>query len=135
MTIAKIILLLMSAILLVFGSITGNAPLEISGAFVFLLFPLLDLLMEYKEAKLFRAGKWKPTETRHILETVEHRFGQGMVIVGLVLAVLQHISGMIIWGGAIVSFLISGWISRDVAGIPLEMGYGGWRKRNFRRRY
>lgn len=125
----------MSAVLLVLGFITGNEPLEISGAFIFLLFHLLDLILEYKEAKLFRAGKWKPPETRNILEIVERRFGQGMVIVGLLLTLLQHTSGMIIWVGAIISYFISGLLATHVAGIPLEMGYGGWRKPNFRRQH
>ena len=125
----------MSAVLLVLGFITSNKPLEISGAFIFLLFHLFDLLVEYKEAKLFRAGKSKPSETRHILNIVEHRFGQGMVIAGLVLTLLQHTSGMIMWVGAIICYLISGWLAKHVAGITLEMGFGGWRKPNFRRRH
>ena len=121
--------------MLVRGLITGNVPLEISGAFIFLLPYLFDLPVEYKEAKLFRAGKWKPNEASDILETLALRFGQAIFILGLLLTFIKHTSGMIIFGGAMIFYLISGWITRDVAGIPLEMRYGVWQKRNFRRRH
>jgi len=135
MMITKVSILLMSVGSLVFGLLTGNELLAIAGAILFLIFELLDLSVEYKEAKLFRAGKWNPNEKRHILDVVVHRFGQGMVLTGLVLTVFQRTSGMIMWVGTIICYLISGWIAQHVAGIPLEMGYGGWRKPNFRKRH
>ncbi len=133
--ITKVSILLMSAVLLVFGLLTGNEPLAIAGAILFLVFEFLDLSVEYKEAKLFRAGKWNHSEKRHILDVVVRRLGQGMVLTGFVLTVLQRSSGMIMLVGTIICYLISGWIAQHVAGISLEMGYGGWRKPNFRKRH
>ena len=46
---------------------------------------------------------------------------------GLVLAMGGSTSGLIIWVGTIVSYLIAGIITREVADIPVQMSYGGWK--------
>jgi len=132
--IIKIILLLISAALLISGLIADNKDLTIAGAFIFSFICLIDLPLEYKQAKLYREGKWKQSDKNNLLEIVEIRFKQGMFIVGLGLMVFHQASGTIIFVSAIISYFISGLIAKDVAGIPLKMGYGGWQKRNFKRR-
>jgi hypothetical protein len=134
MMIIRIILLLISAILIISGLIAGNKDLSIAGAFVFTFICLIDLPLEYKRAKLYRDGKFKPSEIKTKLEILENRFRQGMLIFSFVLMAFHQTSGGIIFGSAIISYFFSGLITKEVAGIPLEMGYGGWRKRNFRRR-
>lgn len=131
----KLIIIIISFVLLLWGLITGDTLLEISGAFTFLIPYFFELPIEYKEAKLYRTGKWQPIETKSIFEIIELRIRQAIIIFGLLLSVSKHTSGTIIFGGAIVFYFISGLIAKEVAGIPLEMGYGGWRKRNTRRRH
>jgi len=134
MMIIKIILLLISTILIISGLIVVNKNLSIAGAFVFTFICLIDLPLEYKQAKLYRDGKFKPSETKTPLENLENRFRQGMFIFSFVLMAFHQTSGGIIFVSAIISYFISGLITKEVAGIPLGMGYGGWKKRNFRRR-
>jgi len=134
MTKINIILLLISAVLIMTGLVAGNRDSTIAGAIIFSFICLLDLPFEYKRAKLYRDGKFKQSETKTLLENAELRFRQGMFIVGIVLMVFHQASGVIIFVSAIISYFISGLIAKEVAGIPLQMGYGGWQKRNFRRR-
>ena len=61
-------------------------------------------------------------------------------LAGLVLAIISSeggtsgyaIAGCLIWGGAIACYFLSGVILREVGGIPLSMGYGGWKVRRTR---
>ena len=126
MLIVKVSLLLISAGVLLVGLLARSEDLAIAGACIYLLKLLIDLAAEYRRAKFFRAGRWKPNQTRRLLDVAAVRLQQGMTLTGLVLAVLEYNSGLIIWAGSAITWFIAGVIAQNVAGIPLRMGYGGW---------
>lgn len=75
------------------------------------------------------------------LSTRAARWVKGAItLTGLVLVIVTRgsdaggyaIGGWVIWGGAIACYFASGIIAREVGGIPLSMGYGGWKVRRDR---
>lgn len=140
----KLASLLLSAGLLAFGAVKGSDPFMIAGAALFILTEAADLVATYRAAKSFRDGTWEPEAKESATETAASWLRGLIILAGLWNSIgLQDkvsgltISGGIIWFGTIICWIISGWLARYVAGIPVKMGYGGWyvhRPRGSRRR-
>ncbi len=140
----KLITLLVSTGSLLFALMKGNERFAIVGALLYISMELFELILEYRDAKMFRAGSWEPNEKKSLVEHLA-AWVRGLLLFGGLLLMMGaekesngfSVSGGIIWIGTIVCWLIAGWIVRDVAGIPVRMGYGGWRvhrPRNRRKR-
>ncbi len=127
-----------------FALLKGNELFAIAGALLYILMEVFELILRYRDAKLFRAGSWEPNEKKSLIEHLA-AWLRGLLALGGLLLMMGlekesngfSVSGGIIWIGTIVCWLIAGWIVRYVARIPLRMGYGGWhvhRPRNRRKR-
>ncbi|HEU0143206.1 MAG TPA: hypothetical protein VFQ47_00330 [Nitrososphaera sp.] len=135
----KLIALLVAAALLIFGAVSGNQWSAIAGASLYISSEIIDLVLEYHAAKLFSEGTWEPNERKSIGETLSKWIRNLLLFSGLFLALGGSIAGIIIWVGSIICWFVAGVIAREVAGIPVRMGYGGWkiyrpRKRRTRQR-
>jgi predicted ABC-type exoprotein transport system permease subunit len=122
----KLFFLFISAALLSFGWFKAGERFAIAGALLFILIEAIDLALIYRSAKLFRADDWKPDEKRGVIKTMSDVVRGLIVFAGLFSMLSGHASGTIIWVGTIICWLLAGWITREVVGIPLKMGYGGW---------
>jgi hypothetical protein len=121
------------------------------GAILFVLGSALQLVVVFDASKRYRAGAsdvWADEKARGIADRIAYWIGAGILLAGLVGTVAGSkngggtffVPGAIIWLGAIAVWVISGVIVREVAGIPLRMGYGGWHvyrrgRRNRRRKW
>lgn len=131
----KLVLLSISGLLLVGGLLKGGVSFEIAGAWLLLLLEIVSLFSLYREARLFRAGKWKrDDEKKNLAETVAEWIRGFIIIGGLIATVCQQNFGYVIWGGTIACYILAGMIVQFVGGQPLQMGYGGWRISRMRRR-
>jgi hypothetical protein len=134
----RLAILSCAAAAILFGIALRWTPPIIAGAVLHAFVGLCDLFRFYHTAKLIRAGS-RPIE----ISTAE-RFGKwidGTIsLTGLVLVVVTQnrptdglsVAGWIMWGGAIICWFVSGIILREVGGVPLSMGYGGWAVRRGR---
>jgi protein-S-isoprenylcysteine O-methyltransferase Ste14 len=135
----KLIVLLVAASLLITGAVNVNQWAAIAGALLYISLEIIDLVLEYRAAKLFREGAWEPNEGKSIAETLSKWIRNLLLFSGLFLMLGGYIAGVIIWVGSIICWFVAGVIAREVAGIPVRMGYGGWkvyrpRKRRTRQR-
>jgi len=48
--------------------LTGNEWLTISGALLYLSMEVFELILIYRDARLFRAGDWQPNEKKSLIE-------------------------------------------------------------------
>jgi uncharacterized membrane protein len=99
----------------------------LTGSIVYVLSCLCHLVSEFITARQFRRKQWEPQTPRTKTEAVSNNLAQIIALVGLALVIAEQMEGLIIWCAAIVTYLASGWIARDVAGIPLEMRWGQWK--------
>jgi len=139
----KLATLLLSAGLLAFGLSMRDELCAIAGAVVYISVEIVSLVCIYRAAKLYRVEnsvRHEPQETpepndKH--DVIEHlaRWLRGLILfAGLFLLIMGKenngygyaVLGIIIWGGSIVGWFLSGFILREVGGMPLRMGYGGW---------
>ncbi len=129
----KLSMLTGSACALLFGFVWHDAGFVIGGAAIHLLLGIADLFFYYRAAKLLRAGtqEFPPQQPR-----VAGWINGAITLTGLVLLIVGSggyaMGGWIIWLGAIVCWLSAGIILREVGGMPLSMGYGGWAIRRTR---
>jgi hypothetical protein len=129
-------LLIFSAVLLAAGVCWRDKPLAVAGGAVYFAEGAFSLLVLYAVSKRHRAGTLKIEEDHHPADRARKWVEGVITLFGLLLTVITHdddfpeflAAGWLIWGGAIAFYLISGWIIRGVAGIPLYMShYGGWK--------
>ena len=122
----------------------------VGGALVHFFLGLAGLVFVYRTAKVIRAAPQEATgETETvgragIADQVAQWIDGAITLTGLGLVVVNQssetngyaVAGLIIWGGAVACYFVSGIIVREVGGVPLSMGYGGWAiRRNRRGRY
>jgi hypothetical protein len=101
---------------------------------MFILLEVIDLVSEYRETKSFRAGTWEPTEKKSTVITLSKWLRGLLLYAGLFLMLAGYMAGVVIWVGTIICWFCAGIIAREVAGIPIRMGYGGWKVYRPRRR-
>jgi hypothetical protein len=135
----KLIVLLAAASPLIFGVVNVSQWAAMAGALLYISLEMIDLVLEYRSAKLFHEGVWEPNDRKSIAETLSKWVRNLLLFSGLFLMLGGYIAGVIIWVGPIICWIAAGVIAREVAGIPVRMGYGGWkvyrpRKRRTRRR-
>jgi len=132
----RIILLLIVIGLLIVGWLGGQKPYALIGAFLFILTYSFELVAIYHDSKLYSKGIDKEgdeKEKKKISKILEKWLSGLIVISGLIAFCIGKdnqnnifLTGGIIWIGTIVIWFISGIIVKEVTGIPLRMGYGGW---------
>ena len=132
----KLLLLIISLVLLLIGWISINQPIAITGAIVFIFYKLIDTFDIYRMAKMYRDGRdeeWMKADNK--LKKVENFLNGLIVVVAMLAAIFGALSGYIIFFGAIFFYLLLGIIARNVAGIKLRMGYGGYYIPRYTRKY
>ncbi len=139
-----------SAGLLACAVVTGQVIFATVGAILFVLGSGLQLVRVFDASKKYRAGAsevWADEKPRGIADRIAYWIGAVILLASLAGTAMGSkdgegaffVPGAIIWLGAIAVWVISGVIVREVAGIPLRMGYGGWHvyrrgRRNRRRK-
>jgi hypothetical protein len=133
--------------LLIVGLIAESFTLTVVGAIGFVILSGLRLIGTYESSRKFRDGRYarEDRDSRSLVESTARRIEGIILVAGLVATAASIVGeaagyvavpGMIIWIGGVAIWFIRGVIIREVTGIPLEMGYGGWyvaRKRRRRR--
>jgi hypothetical protein len=96
---------------------------------------MVDIFQAYKEAKLFRAKKWKPPN-KTFANKAEHILHTSAFFVGFIMLIahIHTLCGGLIIVGALLNGLICGTIVRDVGGLPIEWGFYGWQSIRKRKR-
>jgi hypothetical protein len=136
----KLIILIISIVGLVYGWILGSLTLSIFSAVVFIVGHILELARTIRSARRFRSGEEDSElelQNEHTLKKVESIFDAIICLVGLGAfaygvkfskdnSELWSYPGMIIWIGSIISYFAQGVVIREITGIPLKWGYGGW---------
>jgi hypothetical protein len=130
----------LAAALILVGFLWHEARLVVAGAVIHLFYGIVDLYLVYRDAKLLRAGTLEAEPERGVACGVGRWTERAITLTGLVLVCVTKgddttgyaVAGWIIWGGAIFCYFLSGIIAREVGGIPLSIGYGGWRVRRSR---
>ena len=118
------------------------------GAAVHLLAGIAGLFHAYRVAKLLRSDTPQENPEDAIREYPERSLSDhaaewingAITLTGLVLVVITMdrddsgfaIGGSIIWFGSLACYFVWGIIAREVGGIPVSMGYGGWKVRRDR---
>lgn len=130
---------LLSIGFLAYGWTVGNVAFAVVGACFYLL-PLVLLLVDLaRSCRVYRATKRVDIDERHpfpgtvggILNALILFSGLGALCYGAPkfddrFEDVFAIPGMIIVFGTMLVWLVSGWIIRWVARIPLKSGYGSW---------
>ncbi len=129
--------LITSAGLLAYAFVAHQASMAIVGAIVYVLGSALGLRAMYRAAKAHQAGV-EDAWTRDVHRALTARIANvlnGVILFGGLIAFMLggdghdralFLVGGIIWLGGIAIWFVAGVIVREVAGIPLRMGYGGW---------
>jgi Ca2+/Na+ antiporter len=134
----RIILMLSSVILILYGWITKNQFISIIGAIVFICALFINLYKTYLLSKEFKNRKdeeeisvqEKDNTTSKIERGLEGTITIASLIGTLAFQDAERIyfyPPLIIWVGIVVIYFISGIVIREVANIPLRMSYGGWK--------
>ena len=142
----KLLMMLTAAAAILVGLLAHERAFVVVGAAIHLLTGIAALCLDYRDAKLLRSGTLQPEPEPRLSARATQWIEWAITFTGLVLVVVTKdsdadgyaLGGWIIWGGAIVCYIASGIIGRDVGGIPRSMGHGGWavrrdRKGNLRR--
>jgi TM2 domain-containing membrane protein YozV len=134
----KIILMVLSILFLTIGLVAGKFLINMIGAGAFIIYLVIDLIDNYKCAKRLMKSLSSPSneETeKSSNDKLTNILGSIVTFTGLMLLCVGHISkgedvwswpGLTIWGGAILFYFFNGVMVREITGIPLRMGYGGW---------
>jgi len=133
--------MIVSAAAILSGLLCHYAPLVIVGAVIHLAYGVADLFQHYHDSKLFRSDTLPDLDSTISVRVTKWIEGT-ITLTGLVLVIATQrnvssgyaIAGYVIWLGALVCYLVAGWIAQEVGGVPLRMGYGGWEIRRRKRR-
>jgi hypothetical protein len=123
--------------LLAYALVTRQAIIATVGAIVYVLGLAIGLRATVRAARAYRAGVeivWSQAGPRGLTEHITSALNGAILFGGLIAFMIGgddgdrgvFRAGAIIWIGGIAIWFISGIIVREVAGIPLRMGYGGW---------
>jgi hypothetical protein len=137
----KFSMMIISAVAIHIGLCSRHSAFVVTGASIYLLAAIADLFHAYRDAKALRRGTLEADSTPSFYARASRWLEGSITLFGLILALVTRdsdstgyaIGGSIIWGGAIICSFVSGIIAREVGGIPLSMGYGGWKVRRDRR--
>ncbi len=129
----KLFCLILVAGFVTAGLIIPNEQLALTGAILFLVVEVFDLISFYREAKIVRSDEeYKKGKTP--IEKVTGWVRNIVVLGGLGLTVVGKVPGIIIWVGTLVGYVIAAQITQSVAKIPLRMTYGGYKVDRRRRK-
>ena len=128
----RLVILFCAVAAIIFGILIASPLPFLAGAILFTFVETFDLFHIYQVAKLIRAGE-SPLEAS-TAEKFGDRIRGIIILIGFVVFLFTqdrsadgyYIAGLIIWGGGIVFWFLTGIILREVGGVPLRMGYGGW---------
>lgn len=134
----RILLMLTSVILILYGWIINSLIVSIIGSLVFLCTLFINLYKIYLLSKKF--NNKKDEKERSIQEEVNvkskiERGVEGIIttasLIGTVVfqdaKTIYFYPPFIIWIGFVAIYFISGIIIREVTKLPLVMSYGGWK--------
>lgn len=129
----------MVSALLIYGWLESSYYIAMAGAILFSVLYLIDLLSIIKLSKNYNKGKDNPqSASKKTYKFITDGLGMIIMFSGMFASMnedkLYKIPGIIIWGGTIITYILSGFLIEAFAKIPLEMGYGGWKIRRFKRR-
>lgn len=143
-----LVMMILAAAAVLFGLLSRQAVFVTMGAAVHLLAGIAGLFHAYRVAKLLRGDALQENPEDAIREISERSLSDraaewvdgAITFTGLVLVVITMdrddsgfaIGGSLIWFGSVACYFVSGIIAREVGGIPLSMGYGGWKVRRDR---
>lgn len=138
----RFLIILGSFILTLLGVVLKNDIVLISGSICFMIYGIIgiiDLIVTLKKHKhktpIESLPKTLISKTSSILEGI-------VLFGGLIMMMVGHknkgyegleLAGIIIWGGSILLYFLSGIIVENITKIPLEFGHGGWKIKRFRR--
>lgn len=134
----RIILILSSVILILYGWSIKNQLVSIIGAIVFLCALFINLYRTYLLSKEFKNkkddGEISIQEKDNTTSKIERGIEGIITIASLIGTVvfqdaekIYFYPPLIIWVGIVVTYFLSGIIIKEVANIPLRMSYGGWK--------
>lgn len=133
----KLLVVSVAAVGILIGLLFGRVEYVLASAGFYLVHGVFELFHVYQEARLLRAGGAAPVRARGTLPRTTKWVEGAVLLTGFGLLIFTRgeetkgysIAGWIIWGSAIITYFIFGVIMRDVGGVPLNMGYGGWAPR------
>ncbi len=132
----KLVLLLTTVGLLLYGFLNGIRSIVLFGAILFIVTLSLDLILIYRSAKNYvNESTWTESyKSRGVVKFLEKTLEGIIIIAGLLALIISQdddsfglfAPGAIIWIGTILIWFLGGIIVGQITGIPLGFGYGGW---------
>ena len=136
----EILIILISTIQIILALVLELDYLFLFGASLYFLVLLFDFVVIIISARKYKKG----IPLDKLSESKIVNIGQGVLVTfiqfsGMFLMFsdnnLLFLSGVIIWPGTLLFYLLSGWIARDYLNIPIRMGYGGWKAYNPKKKF
>ncbi|WP_316767468.1 hypothetical protein [Pedobacter frigiditerrae] len=132
----RILILILSIIFISSSWILKDLEYAIFGSIIYCLALVFDTIFLIIDSKSFKAGKPIIDHERKIDKIF--RIVEGILVMGSLIALahpnkLYSIPGKTIWYGQLIVFILVGPIVGIFANIQLEVGYGGWRPKKYRK--
>jgi len=120
----KVLLLSISIALITYGWFNNSESLITLGAIIFLFVQSINLYGVYYLSKHYQDAGYikKVKKDSRIAKWLE-----GIItLFGLFALITDQTTGLMIWGGTIIIYFVGGIIIKEITGIPMRFGYGGW---------
>jgi hypothetical protein len=127
----KLISLILSACFIGYGWVLKIEIISKIGAFLYLLVLIAGFVTLIIESIKYRNGNWEKQMTeKSIFDSISNIL-EGLVLVSGVIAMITDnnlikTTGIIIWVGTIIFYILFGIIIQFITKLPLKMTYGGW---------
>jgi hypothetical protein len=134
---AKLLLLIISATLLVYGIIAKIEYVPIAGSAFYILSLCIGIIQLARMLKKPAENKPVEIDAKPVIEKIVKVLEGCILFSGLILMMIDNnksikTAGIIIWVGSILLYFVSGIIIENITKTPLEFGYGGWRPKRFK---
>lgn len=139
----KLTVLCIIIILLVYGLIFQSATTSILAAILYIILLLINLVSLFILSKKYSKNKLEeeviPSKSDKIYKQICSLL-EGCIVLFSLGATLDRNSfwgtvGGIVWFGSIIIWILSGFVIKVVAGVPVRMGYERWNKPKTKRYY